>query len=538
MVDDADTTEQHGDPTVLVVGAGPTGLALACGLRRRGISVRVVDKANGPVTTSRALGVQPRGVEVLMRLGALSDLPDQVLPLREVRMYAGGELTSSMPMDRMGTASGRSPLLVSQVEVERALRERAADLGVRPEWGCELADFDADDTGVTATVRDDRGARTVRTGWLVGADGAHSAVRKLAGIGFPGVRVAEHFLIADVRASWPLDRQVMCSWSRGGDMVSVCPLPGADRWRLMGPAPEGTAGELDDDGILALVEQQLTRCTPHPREGIDRVDWLSSFRIHRRLVDTYRQGRVLLAGDAVAIHHPFGGQGMNTGLGDAENLAWKLALVAENRAGDALLDSYEAERRRVVSGVLKSTRFATWLVNGEGRVVTFVRERVVMPLMNTARVQNFLWRNASQLGVHYRGGPLAARWRGRGSGPRPGERVADVVCSQEDGSLVRLHEALQGRWALLSGPGEDASLAVAADLLGDGGVVRLTPREGRFTGIWLVRPDAHLAWRGAAAPVEMSRWLAESLDRSGLRTSAEMKEAADDAVHVAHPHQG
>ncbi|MGW4128456.1 FAD-dependent monooxygenase [Amycolatopsis japonica] len=495
------------EPAVLIAGAGPTGLALACGLRAKGVPVRVVDRADGPIGTSRALGVQPRGVEVLIRLGALADLPDQVIPLREVRMYVGGKLISTMPMDRMGAASGRSPLLVSQVEVEGALRERLAGLGARPGWGQELIDYAADSNGVTVTLRGPDGLESVRAGWLVGCDGAHSRVRKLSGIGFPGVPVAEHFLIADVRAEWRLDRQVMGSWSHGGDMISVCPLPGEGRWRLMGPSPSGTEGDLSRDDILSLVKRQLGNCTPYRETGIREVEWLSTFRIHRRLADTYRKGRVLLAGDAVAIHHPFGGQGMNTGLGDAENLAWKLASVIAGRADVRLLDSYEAERRPVARGVLAGTDFVTKLVMAENKITARLRDRVVMPLMNTRRVQNLLWRNASQLGVHYRNGPLAAQRR-FGSGPKPGERVPDILCRDEDGTTVRLHEALQGRWAVLGGPDAAESFVAAADALGEKDVVSLTPANGSPRDVLLIRPDAHLAWRGRPSPGALSRWLA------------------------------
>ncbi|GAA1959194.1 FAD-dependent monooxygenase [Amycolatopsis minnesotensis] len=500
-------------PTVLVVGAGPTGLALACGLRNRGVSVRVVDQAGGPITTSRALGVQPRGVEVLLRLGALGDLPQQVIPLREVRMHVAGRLVSTMPIDRLGDSVGRSPLLVSQVEVESALRARLAELGGVLDWGRELVDCVQDGTGVTATLCGEDGTEPVRADWLAGCDGAHSRVRKLSGIGFPGVPVAEHFLIADVRTNWALDRQIMSSWSRGGEMVSVCPLPGTGRWRLMGPAPTGTEGRLTEDDVLTLIKRQLAACTPYSAQAIERVDWLSTFRIHRRLADSYRSGRVVLAGDAVAIHHPFGGQGMNTGLGDAENLAWKLALVANGRAGDRLLDSYQAERRPVAQGVLAGTGLTTRLVLAESRATAVLRDRLVMPLLNSRKAQEFIWRNASQLGVHYRDGPLAGRGR-FAAGPRQGDRVPDIHCRLDGGAPVRLHQALDGRWGVLAGPGNEASFDAAAAWLGTTGVVALTPARGRTADVLLIRPDAHLAWRGRPAPERLSSWLGTHLEPS------------------------
>jgi 4,5-epoxidase len=499
--------------TVLVVGAGPTGLALACGLRGHGISVRVVDSATGPIGTSRALGVQPRGVEVLIRLGALGDLPERAIPVDEVQMYVDCRLVSTMPLERMGTASGRSPLLISQAEVEGELRRRLTELGGQVDWEHTLVDAEQDATGVTLTLHTKQGHETVRADWLIGCDGAHSTVRKLAGISFPGTAVAECFLLADVLANWEIDRRVMTSWTDGGDMISVCPIPGANRWRLMGPAPAGTTGELGEEEVEKLIKQQLTKCSAYCDEAIEKVEWLSSFRIHRRLADAYRNGRMMLAGDAAAIHHPFGGQGMNTGLGDAENLAWKLGLVVSGRANDHLLDSYQAERRPVAGGVVASTSMITRLVMADTPVIRQLRDRLVLPLMNHPRAQNFLWRNASQLGIHYRGGPLAAKPERFSSGPRPGERVPDIACRHADGTPTQLHEALNGRWALLAGPGNEDSVAVAENRLGANNMVVLTPVNGQLIDLLLVRPDAHLAWRGRSAPAKLSRWIADVLER-------------------------
>ncbi|MBV9162340.1 MAG: FAD-dependent monooxygenase [Pseudonocardiales bacterium] len=498
---------------VLIIGAGPTGLGLACGLRRQGISVRVVDSATGPIGTSRALGVQPRGVEVLIRLEALGDLPERAMLVDEVKMYAHRRLVSTMPMERMGAASGRSPLLISQAAVEGELRRRLTEIGGQVDWGHMLIDAEQDTTGVTATLHTKQGHETVRAGWLIGCDGAHSTVRKLAGIGFAGSTVAECFLLADVLAHWKIDRRVVTSWTDGGDMISVCPLPGADRWRLMGPAPAGTTHDVDEKEVQSLINRQLTKCSIYREDEIEKVEWLSSFRIHRRLADSYRQGRMLLAGDAAAIHHPFGGQGMNTGLGDAENLAWKLGLVVSGRANDQLLDSYQAERRPVASGVASTTTMATRLVMGDTPAIRQLRDRLVLPLTNHPKMQNFLWRNSSQLGIHYRGGPLATKAGRFSSGPRPGERVPDIACQHTDGTPTRLHEALHGRWALLAGPGNEDSVAAAEKRLGANNVVVLTPVTGRLTDLLLVRPDAHLAWRDRPAPAKLSRWLSDALEQ-------------------------
>ncbi|GLU48166.1 FAD-dependent monooxygenase [Nocardiopsis ansamitocini] len=490
---------------VLVIGAGPTGLALACGLRMRGTPVRILDTNSEPAATSRALGVQPRGVEVLNRLGALGDLPERSISLSEVRIYIGHRLVSTMPMRRMA-AQERSPLLISQVEVEASLRRRLVELGGRVEWDHELVGVTQDDTGVNALLRTPTGLESVRASWVAGCDGAHSLVRKLAGIGFPGAPVAENFILADVRTGWDADREIMSSWTHGGGMISVCALPGEGRWRLMSPSPPGTSTVVQGEAALEQLRRQLGDCTSFCPDQIDKVEWLSSFRIHRRLADSYRQGRLLLAGDAAAIHHPFGGQGMNTGLGDAENLAWKLALVMAGRADERLIDSYQAERRPIADAVVSATTATSRVVLGDTPGIRVLRDSLILPLMDHPKVQEYLWRSASQLGVHYRGRSLAAKRSRFKAGPRPGERVPDIACRLVDGSHTTVHQALRGRWALLAPPGHEDSIAVATERLGEE-LVTLYPEHPGLTDVLLVRPDAHLAWRGNADPTGLWGWL-------------------------------
>jgi 4,5-epoxidase len=415
---------------VIIAGAGPSGLALACGLRQFGVDVRVVDQADGPATSSRALGLQPRGVEVLARLGALGDLPEKAVRLRALR------INGAVALD-MGFLRDAGQLIVSQAWVEERLRDRLSALGVEIEWN----------TPVSAVSGWD---------WLVGCDGAHSAVRKAAGIAFEGESVMENLILRDLHAEWDLDRESIHLFVDGASITSVFPLPGGI-WRVMSPNGE--------------------RWTPGP---IEEVEWESTFRIHRRQAATYRRGNVLLAGDAAHIHSPLGGQGMNTGLGDADNLAWKLALVVQGRASEELLDTYEAERRPVGARVLASTTPATRLAMGPGVVTRTIRDRVLWPLLGLPFVQRRLVRFTSQLDVKY-SGPLA-------SGRRGGERVPAFVRT--------------GRW-VLAGPA--TCLEVARERLGD---VVHHERSGETL---LVRPDGHLAWRGPSSPERLAEWLNEVL---------------------------
>jgi 4,5-epoxidase len=503
------------EPDVLIAGAGPTGLTLACGLLANGVGARVVDRAAGPAETSRALEVE------------------------RIVVHINGKLAASVRMGRRTALVTRPGLVISQAEVEAELRRRVTELGGEIEWGREVAAADQDAHGVTVGLAD--GDRR-RVGWLVGCDGAHSRVRRLAGIGFPGAPLAERFLLVDVHADLPLSRHTIYVWLAGDGVFGAFPLPGRDLWRLMAPSAE--AGPVTEEAVLAEVARLLgerTNCDP---SRLGDPEWVTAFRVHHRLVDTYRSGRIVLAGDAAHVHSPFGGQGMNAGIGDAENLAWKLAMVVSGTAGEALLDSYEAERRPIAAKLLKSTGAAGNLILGNHVLARLLRDRVLVPLMNTASMQRRVWEHLSQLKVSYRDGPLGARKRFAGRGPLPGDRVPDIECVRADGEHTTLHAELGNRWALvmpgrivsdeyaavaakrlrdrgmitlvadhdcnLVMPGRTVSdeyAAVVAERLGDDRMMTLVADQDSDGEIMLVRPDAHLGWRGRADPDALDRWL-------------------------------
>ncbi|MHC9291803.1 FAD-dependent oxidoreductase [Mycobacterium sp. LTG2003] len=496
------------NPDVLVVGAGPTGLTLACSLRLHGLSVRVVDRAPGPATTSRANFLHARGSEVLNRIGALGTLPDESLRAMRITNYLGDRPVMTLEFGDPGMRTAAPPMVVSQAKVEAALRARLAELRVTPEWGKAIEHARQDRDVVVADVGD---GETIRARWLVGCDGSSSATREFAGIDFPGVKLTERFLLADIHLDWDLDRGGTSGWIHPDGVIGAMPMPssGTDNlWRLFVYDPS-LREKPSEPEILERVKQVLPQRTGR-NVRIGDAEWLSVFTVHRRLADTYRRGRILIAGDAAHVHAPFGGQGMLTGIGDAENLAFKLALVARDRAADTLIDTYEAERRPLATEVLRGTSAVTRVNVASNPAGRFVRDHVATRIFGLAAVQRWTTYTASQLWVSYRKGPLG----GRGRKPRPGDRIPDLACTRADGTSTRLHNELGGRWALLVPATASADPEAVHRRLGD--FVGTLSHDGEET--MLIRPDAHLAWRGSPGDVDdLDRWLGAALEFGSTR---------------------
>ncbi|MFE7458707.1 FAD-dependent monooxygenase [Streptomyces sp. NPDC057554] len=455
---------------VLVVGAGPVGLTLAAGLRSSGVSCRIVDRLPARLPYARAVGVQPRTLELFDRMGLVRDVLDAAVPMR-------GQLTYEN-----GVALGRVDLVLPpevpygfaalpQYETERLLEEHLGRYGTGVERSTELVAFAQDPAGVTSRVRTASGAEEeVRSRFLVGCDGAHSLVRKGLGLTFEGGAFPEEYMLADVEVGWGLEPGYgVRSMHRGedgavDDLLVCIPLPGKGRYRMsMLVPPELSAAREssgDGDGVahgleggtapaLSDIQKVLDRLAPEPVTA-SALRWSSVFRISHRLVDRYGEGRVFVAGDAAHIHPPTGAQGMNTGVQDAGNLAWKLALALDGAAHARLLASYDAERHPVGEEVV-------------GRTVRHAAEGVQA---DPTEPRTLLLREA-QLLVGHRESPVVTPLpEADGAALRPGDRAPD--CGGLTGDIaaypVRLFDLLRGRGHVLLVYGDHPAGDTPADL--------------------------------------------------------------------------
>lgn len=431
---------------VLICGAGAAGLTLALDLARRGVPFQLIDARAEPFPGSRGRGLQPRSLEIFEDLGVLDRLAAAGGPYPPQRTYAPDGTYSDTPVAG-GRAAGPDapytrPLMVPQWRTEAVLRARLLELGHTVRYGVEMAGLRQEPDAVVAHVITADGPHELRARYLVGADGGRSTVRKLLGVDFPGKTLGVCALVADV-ALTGLGRD---AWHRfnDGDMarqVAVCPIAGTDLFQIQAPVPPEGEPDLSAAGLEALVRA---------RSGdagicIAAVTWASAYSMNARLAERYRVGRVFLAGDAAHIHPPTGGQGLNTSVQDAYNLGWKLAAALAG-ADDALLDSYEAERRPVAAAVLGlSTRLLDAMRRGDNQAEAASRGRAT-----------------DQLDIGYPDSPLALQAPSLSARVVAGARAPDAPVIGAAGQATRLFLLFQGlHWTLL---GFDADPAVVHGL--------------------------------------------------------------------------
>ncbi|MGF0170653.1 FAD-dependent oxidoreductase [Streptomyces sp. Marseille-Q5077] len=450
---------------VLIVGAGPTGLALGIDLARRGVDALVVERADRLFPGSRGKGIQPRTMEVFDDLGVLDAIraagggyPVGMIwqdgrRVGEHQMFDAAEVTEDSPYTE--------PWMVPQWRTQEILFARLAELGGEVAFDREVVGIAQDEDGVTARFAS---GESVRARYVVAADGGRSAVRRALGIGMTGETVdPSPTLVADVRITG-LDRDnwhIFPPRGEGQDFLAICPLAGTEDFQVAARFPEGTSVDVSPDGVRKAVAAR-SHLAP---EDVTEVRWASDFRPRAALADRFRDGRVFLAGDAAHIHSPAGGQGLNTSVQDAYNLGWKLGAVLRDGADAALLDTYEEERRPIAADMLG---LSTSVHRGQVRRGEATR----------------------QLGLGYRESSLTRETRPTPAGPvRAGDRAPDGTLGG-----VRLFDAFRGpHWTLVAVGAQAPQLPEAVRVVGG------QEQASYGKGLFLVRPDGYVGWAGGTA---------------------------------------
>jgi 2-polyprenyl-6-methoxyphenol hydroxylase-like FAD-dependent oxidoreductase len=483
---------------VLIVGAGPVGMTMASELARYGISVRIVDKSAQRTDKSKALVLWSRTLELLNRgTNGAQPFIEAGFKALAVNFVAGeGELMGHVTMDSVDSAYPYG-LMIPQSETERLLEERLLSLGIKVERQTEVLTFTAATNSVQTTMRSADGSQeTLASDWLLGCDGAHSVVRRTLQTPFTGETLNSDWMLADVHMSgYPYpDSEAAVYWHKDGAFVIFPISPG--RYRILGDLPL-TASAAPPTPNLEEVQAIIDRRGPGGMKAFDPI-WLAGFRINGRKVASYRHGRVFLSGDAAHVHSPAGGQGMNTGMQDAFNLAWKLALVIRGTAREALLDSYSPERSAVGDEVLKAAARLTTIGTLKNPVLQGVRNLVSHFAFGFAFAQHAFAESMTEVAIGYPRSPLNGS--GLSHGPKPGERVPPTK------DAVPVGAGTQPRFALCA---ERTAVTGLIEKYKD-----LLDSEVRapFTnsGIWLVRPDGYAAC-SAEDPGKIDQYLGDRL---------------------------
>lgn len=439
----------HDASAVLIVGAGPTGLAAAMSLARAHIPVRLIDKAMRPNPYSRAIGIQARTLELLEQHRLIEPFLELGHRARFANLFSNGMRLARLDFDPLHT---RYPylLFLDQAVTERLLTEHLATLGVTVERGVELTMFSQGSAGIQATLRRADGhTETMHPSYMIAADGAHSTIRHRLGLSFEGKTFEQTFLLADLHAEtdWPEDEFHI--FASGEGLVALFPM-GQGRHRLIADHPVEASPHAGPVTPAVLGEPPLDIVTPPSldecraliaRRVQERVDvsdltWSSYFHLNSRMVERLRVDRIFLAGDAAHVHSPAGAQGMNTGIQEALNLGWKLARVLRGAAPDRLLDTYHTERHPIERDVLRQTGFITQMAEADHGPLKLLRERVMPMLAALGPLRDAARLTISELAIQYRRSPLTLE-RVLDGGPRAGERAPDALVHVVDGPLGR-----------------------------------------------------------------------------------------------------
>jgi 2-polyprenyl-6-methoxyphenol hydroxylase-like FAD-dependent oxidoreductase len=411
--------ENSSDVPVLIIGAGPTGLVLATWLANLGLRVRIIDRLAEAGTTSRALAVQARTLELYQQIGLAQAVVEAGHKVAAANLWVRSARAARIPLEAIGQGLTPFPHLIifPQDEHERLLIDRLRERGVQVERCVELVAFRDTGERILATLRKADGTEeTCAAHYIAGCDGARSKVREVLDVGFPGGTYDHLFYVADVEASGPPMNGELHVDLDDADFLAVFSLKQPGHARLIGSVRDSVA----PDHEHLRFEDVQDRAIQNLKIEVKRVHWFSTYRVHHRVAHSFRKGRAFLLGDAAHIHSPVGGQGMNTGIGDAVNLAWKLASAVKHSATATMLDTYEPERIAFARRLVATTDRAFTGVISPTALARFVRTEALPGLLpglfRLPLARRFAFRTVSQIAVNYRGGPLSAGKAGRVSG--------------------------------------------------------------------------------------------------------------------------
>lgn len=507
-------------PPVLIVGAGPTGMAAAMSLSRSGIPVRIIDKAAQPSPWSRAIGIQARTLELFEQHRLVEPFLELGHKAHVANLYSNGHRLARLDFDPLQT---RYPylLFLEQATTERLMAEHLTAFGVTIERGVELLNCDQGSASLQATLRYPNGAEEkVRPSYIIGADGAHSTVRHGLDIGFIGKTFEQTFLLADLHADteWPDDE--LHIFASGEGIAALFPMRDG-RVRLIADrrAPaEGTKNDAPTlDECRELIAQRI-----HHRVTTSSLEWSSYFHLNSRMAETLRSGRIFLAGDAAHVHSPAGAQGMNTGIQEAFNLGWKITRVLTASAPDRLLDTYYAERHPIERDVLRQSSLMTQMAAAEHGPIALIRDHVMPALSAIGPLRDAARRAVSELSVQYRKSPLTLD-RSLDGGPRAGDRAPDAWVHVIDGPLGRvpgagclfdLHDPACFSLFLLVAPTGEEDIALAPATLTVANKIRDKDLDDLVESISSVFPNAIRIWRVTDNSSDTARSLTDAYGRT------------------------
>lgn len=386
---------------VLIVGAGPVGLQMALSLLRENLTVAIIDKKNGPTKTSNAVGVNCRTMEIWQSLGILNDALDRGLKVHATSLYSEDNLLNQVNFDLI-KSKYNFMLSLPQAGTENLLLEHLKSHGQNVLWNTELIDISQDESAIYAKCKTTDDIIEINAKWAVGCDGYHSSVRELTGMSRVCHDLPLHFMMVDAKVTGDINTESVNIIFHNDGMIFMIPMLNNIR----------VVAEVSND----LAYKHLKSCSPevfreiiekrYPTMKIGQVDWSSAFYIHECLADNYRNGRIFIAGDAAHTHSPMGGQGMNTGIQDTWNLAWKIAQVSRGEASDKLLDTYDLERRSIGHDVLERSGKLTTMATTNNVLLKHLRNFGIHHFADWDIVRSKLANGISQANICYTNSPL------------------------------------------------------------------------------------------------------------------------------------